>query len=340
VLVQVLACAALVLAMWKLRTIVAWMLAALLLAGALEPSVQRLMRWRFKRGWAVFAVFGVMACVLAGMIAAFVPSVVAQGRELIERGPELLAKFQDLGPVRWAEETFHVSERFSSGAGDSAEMAAKPAIAVASGVLHGVTGFITIIVLAVFVLLFGEEVLDGVLGWFAPERRKRAKSLAVRMRKVVSSYFVGTMMVACVGGVVMSATLAVLGVPYFLPLGLVMIVLGIIPVIGTTIAAVVLVGVTFATKGMTAALIAAGVYLVYQQVENHVLLPIVQKRALRMNPLVIVLALLVGTGLAGVYGAVMALPIAGALQVLLEDVRRRRGERVPERRVRARAGTE
>jgi len=92
-------------------------------------------------------------------------------------------------------------------------------------------------------------------------------------------------------------------------------------------AAVVIVGVTFATAGSTAALVATGVYLAYQQIENHVLQPIVQTRTLKMNPLLIVLALLVGTGLFGVLGALLALPIAGALQVLLEDVLTRRPAR-------------
>jgi predicted PurR-regulated permease PerM len=148
--------------------------------------------------------------------------------------------------------------------------------------------------------------------------------LSHQMRKVVGGYVVGTLLVATVGGLVMGVTLAMLGVPYFVPLGLLMIVLGLIPFLGSAIGAGLSVGTTLAAVGFRPALIALGVYLVYQQVENQVLQPVVQRRTLRMNPLVIVLALLAGTGVAGVLGALLALPVAGAIQVLLEDALARR----------------
>jgi putative heme transporter len=324
VLVNVLALALLVLAVWKLRTIVAWIVLGLFVALAFAPAVRWLVRRGWKRGLAVVAVFLAAALVVGGVIALFVPMLAAQGRDLIARGPELFERFRELAPIRWADEHFDLFEKARTGVGEQAGNVAQPALAFAGNVLEAVAGTITVFALAIFFLLFGAHVFDQALMWMPLERRARAKELAVRMSRVVSGYVAGTAMVATIGGVVLGTTLAILGVPFFVPLGLLMILLGVVPILGSTIAAVVLIGVTFATSGSTPALILAGVYLVYQQVENHLLHPLVQTRTLKMNPLYIALALLVGTGLAGVLGAVLALPVAGALQVFLGDVLARR----------------
>jgi predicted PurR-regulated permease PerM len=151
--------------------------------------------------------------------------------------------------------------------------------------VHAIAGAITIVVLAVFFLMFGEGVFDQALQSLPLDRRAHVKSVAVRMSHVVSGYVAGTAIVATIGGVVMGITMAVLGVPYFLPLGLLMVMPGVIPVIGTSIAAIVIVDVTFATAGSTSGFVCAGIYLVYQQAENHVLLPMVETLTLKMNPL-------------------------------------------------------
>jgi predicted PurR-regulated permease PerM len=269
-------------------------------------------------------VFTLAFLVFGGLIALFVPMLIAQGNALVDSAPEILERIRTFGPIQWAEEQFNITEKLREGAGDQAGSVAQPALAFAGGVVHAIAGAITIVVLAVFFLMFGEGVFDQGLQWLPLDRRAHVKSLAARMSHVVSGYVAGTAIVATIGGIVMGITMAILGVPYFLPLGLLMVMLGVIPVIGTSIAAIVIVGVTFATAGSTPGFICAGVYLAYQQVENHVLQPIVQTRTLKMNPLLIVLALIIGTGLAGVLGAILALPIAGAVQVLLEDVLARR----------------
>lgn len=327
VLINVLALVLLVVATWKLRVMIAWVVLGVFLALTFEPAVGWLTRHRWKRGWAVLAVFGLSLVLFGGLIAAFVPMLTAQARELFARGPELLERALDLPPIRWADEQFGIVEKARTSVGDQAGNAAQPALALVGGVVHAITGAITIIALAVFSLLFGEQVFDSALRWLPLERRARAKHLAVRMSKVVSGYVAGTAVIATIGGVVIGVTLAILGVPYFVPLAVLMTIFGVVPILGTTIAAVVIVGATFATSGSTAALICLGVYLVYQQIENHLLQPVVNTRTLKMNPLIIVLALLVGTGLVGVLGALLALPIAGAVQVLLEDVLAQREER-------------
>jgi predicted PurR-regulated permease PerM len=151
--------------------------------------------------------------------------------------------------------------------------------------------------------------------------------VALRIHRCVGRYVAGSVLISLIGGGVTMVTLFLLGVPYFLPLGLMMAVLGLIPFIGAFIGGVLIVGTTFASAGPHAGLIALVVFLAYQQVENHLLQPFIQRRTLRMNPLLIALAMLAGTAFAGILGALLALPVAGAVQILAQDMLARRQER-------------
>lgn len=310
--------------LWSLRTIVSWVLVALLIALALHPAVAWLVRRRLRKGWAVALVCLSVVGVVAATVATVVPMVAEQGRELAARAPELVERIEESGPVRWADRHFGIVKSARSTMNELPADAARHALAFAGGLVGGLAAAVTIAVLSVFMLLFGGDVIAKSLLWVAPDRRQRYERLLVRMRRVVGGYVAGTLIVAAVGGVVMGTTLALVGVPYFLPLGLTMMVLGVIPFLGSAIAAVLLIGMAFASSGMVGGLVTGAVYLVYQQVENELLQPLVQRRTLRMNPLIITLALLAGTGLAGILGALLALPIAGAIQVVLQDVLQRR----------------
>lgn len=327
VLVNVVALALGLVLLWKLRTIVSWVLVALLIALSFHPVVAWLTRHRIRRGWAVSLVFLSVMSVVVAMVATLVPMVAEQGRELAGRAPQLIERVEESRLVRWADRHFQMLDKVQSAIRELLGDVAQPALAVAKGVLGGLAGAVTVVVLALFMLLFGNEVVDKSLQWLPPDRRQHWLVLLKRMRRVVGGYVAGTLIVAAVGGVVMGTALALLGVPYFLPLGLLMMVLGVIPFLGSALAAVLIVGVTFASAGANPGLISAAVYLVYQQVENELLQPLVQRRTLRMNPLIVTLALLAGTGLASVLGALLALPVAGAIQVLLQDALERRQAR-------------
>lgn len=320
VLANVLALAVGVALLWHLRTIVSWILVSILFALALRPAVLLLCRRaRMRRGLAVAIVAGSVLALIAVAAATIVPLVVDQGRQLVESGPDLLRRLEDWGPMRWLVarlgadyEPRAIIDQHAGGLADHAFSAAR-------SMLEGVVALITIASLTVFMLITGDELAQKSLAWFPPERRAHLQSLGRRVTRVVGGYVAGTLVVAAIGGVVMGTTLAVLGVPYFLPLALAMAMLGIVPFVGSAIGAVLLVGLTFASRGWEEALICAVVYLVYQQIENEVLHPIVQRRTIHMNVLLVALALLVGTALAGLVGALLALPIAGAIQIVVGD---------------------
>jgi predicted PurR-regulated permease PerM len=327
VLGNTLALVALLALLFKAHVVLGWTLFASMLALALHPAVAALERRRVPRGWAVVLMLLAGIALVAITIATLVPMVVEQAQALIARAPQMLARLAQTAPVRWADQHFGIFASAEAELHDAVAGITAPALAVAAGIVSGVGAAVSIITLTAFMLLFGRDLFDRALLWMPPQSRAHAQLLAVRMRSVVAGYVVGALTVSSVGGVVMGVTVLMLGVPYFLPLGLVMVLLGVIPMIGSAIGAVLVIGITFASAGVRAAAIAAFVYLAYQQVENQLLQPLVQRRTIQMNPLLITLSVLVGASLAGPLGAILALPVAGVIQVLLSDALERRAAR-------------
>ncbi|MBX5482801.1 MAG: AI-2E family transporter [Myxococcaceae bacterium] len=303
-------------------TVISWILIALFIALALDPLVSWLhSRFAMKRGIAVLIVFVVAWGLVAIMVAKFTPILVEQGKRLSESVPDLLERLRRSRAWDWLDGHFHLSGNAERAVG---HLTAGPAVAVAGRIFRGLAGTVTITSLTIFMLLFGGDLFSAFLSWFEPIHRQRIRILARRMHHRVGGYVSGTLLIAAIGGGVIGTTLAILGNPFFLPLGLLMIVLGVIPWLGSALGAILVTGTTFAAQGPKQAVIVLGIYLVYQQVEIHVLQPVVQRRTIEMNPLLIAVVMLVGTSITGLLGTLIALPVAGAAQVVLQDLRRRR----------------
>ncbi|WP_224244833.1 AI-2E family transporter [Hyalangium gracile] len=304
-----------------------WVLVALFLALAAQPLVAWLERHGIRRGLSVALLFLGSLGLLAALLTTFVPMVLEQGRGLVTALPGLIESLRHQGWMEQLDARFGLFDRMAEELRQGLPGAAMPVLGVVTGILHRVAAFITVVVLAAFFLAFGKELFDTAMLWVPPDKRTHWYQLALRIHRTVGRYVAGSFFISLIGGVVTTVTLALLGVPYFLPLGLVMAVLGLIPFIGAFLGGMLIVGATFATVGSHAGFISLGVFLAYQQVENHLLQPFIQRRTLRMNPLLIALAMLAGTAFAGILGALLALPVAGAVQVLAQDMLARRQER-------------
>ena len=183
------------------------------------------------------------------------------------------------------------------------------------------------VTLSLFALLFGKDLYEQALGWVRPARRPEVRQLAQDMRKAVGGYLTGTFLTVTLGGLVTALGTWLLGVPYFLALGSLYLLLGLIPYIGSFLMAVLVSFTTLTTVGLNRALLALGLFLVYQQVEGNLIQPLVQRHSIRMNPLLISVVLLIGGALMGLIGAMIALPLAAALQELLREVQEEQRER-------------
>ncbi len=307
--------------------VLSWVLVALFLALAASPGVSWLQRRGLRRGMAVGLVFLTGLGLVVALLTTFVPMLVQQGQSLVHAAPGYIEALKHEPWVQQLDERYDVIERVSAEMRQRLPGAAMPMLGVVSGVLHRLAAFITVVVLTLFFLCFGQDVFDKALLWLPPPERTYWRGLALRMYHNVGSYVAGAFCISLIGGAVTLATLLFLGVPYFVPLGLAMAMLGLIPFIGPLLGGALVVATAYASGGMRVGLIALGVFFVYQQVENHLLQPIIQRHTLRMNPLLIALSMLVGTAFAGVLGALLALPVAGAVQVVAQDRLARRQER-------------
>jgi predicted PurR-regulated permease PerM len=311
---NVLAIAAFGWLLYSLRELLALLAVSLLIALAVEPMVRWLERRHVPRVLGVFliALFGL--AMMGLLVTTLVPAVSAQVTALRRSFPELVGRLRQLHWLRLPA-SFSGAELPLIDVSHYSELLG--AIGAAG---FAVTATVAVLTVAAFSLLFGGDLYISLLRLVRPRHRRRADRLVRRMRDAVSGYVFGTVVMTVIGAVVTVVILVALGVPFFLPIGLFMLLLGFIPLIGSFIGAVLVALTTLAAGGFNKALLALVLFLVYQQIASHVLSPLVQGRAVRMNPLLMILVLLAGATAGGLIGGVLAIPVAAALQEGLREL--------------------
>ncbi len=316
---NVVALSVVLLMLYHARQVLVLILVAGFVTLALNPAVLLLERLRLRR-WLAVSLVCALGLVLTGLlVVSFVPLMVEQGRNLVSAAPDLVEKLRNNSLALWADREFGLIERTRAAVQEHMTAVAGSVFGFVTSVFRGLFGLATVIVLTVFMLLFGGELFDGAVGYADPSRRDRLRTVAGHIQKKVGGYVAGSLLVALIGGASTGIALVILGVPYFLPLSLAMTLLGIVPYAGPAIAGVLVVSTTFAASGKAAGLVMVMFFLAYQAAENNILQPLIQRRTIRMNPLVILAVMLIGTSLAGVLGALLALPLAGVAQVILGE---------------------
>jgi predicted PurR-regulated permease PerM len=191
-------------------------------------------------------------------------------------------------------------------------------------VVTAVVGFVTIAFMTFFMILEGPAWVDRFYSLLPPDSEPRWRAIGHRVAQTVSGYVTGNLLISLIAGTATSLVLLVTGVPYALALGLVVAVLDLIPLAGATLAGILIVTVAALANGLTAAIVVGVFFVVYQQLENHLLQPLVYGRTVELSPLAVLISVLIGAEVAGVLGALSAIPVAGAIQILLVDWRERR----------------
>jgi predicted PurR-regulated permease PerM len=310
---------------YETRQVLTWIVIAVFFAVALHPAVSWLERKALwcKRWLATLIVFVVAFALLGGLIAVFVAPLVREGTQLADNMPQLIADIRaGRGPVGGLAERFHVLDYIES---HSAQLRAyasglgAPTIAALRGAATGIAGVVTIFVLAYLMVLEAPKVVDGFLALFDQRRAERIRRVSRDCAKTVTGYISGNLLISLICGLLTFGVLAVLHIPFA---GLIALFVGIadlIPLVGATLGAVAAVLAGF-THSVTAGIIVLVFFVVYQQLENHLLQPLIFARTVRLNPLAVLLAILIGVELAGILGALLAIPVAGILQIVARDI--------------------
>ena len=169
-------------------------------------------------------------------------------------------------------------------------------------------------------LLEGRQWVERFYGLLPEEQQPRWRTVGQEIYRVVGGYVAGNLLISLVAGVSSTIMLLIVGVQYAVALGLLVAILDLVPLAGATIAAVLVSTVAFIDEGWVKGVIVVAFFLAYQQFENHVLQPLVYGRTVQLSPLAVLIAVLIGAELAGVVGALGAIPVAGTIQVVLRDV--------------------
>ena len=185
---------------------------------------------------------------------------------------------------------------------------------------------VTIVFMTFFMLMEGPTWMERLYGVLPEDSRDHWRGIGHQIYRTIGGYVTGNLFISVIAGVTTTLVLLLLGVPYAVALGLLVAILDLIPLAGATIAAIIVAAVGF-IHSIVAGIVLIVFFIVYQQIENHVLQPVVYSRTVQLSPLAILISILVGAELAGVLGALAAIPVAGTIQVVLVATLERRRSR-------------
>ena len=329
----------LIVAVWALlhvivvaRSVIVYMFIAIFLALAINPLVELLMRRGARsRGLAAGIACLIVVAVIAAIGFAFIPTMVDNVNNFAEAAPGYVHDLtKGKGRLGFLETKYHVVERLEKyvhhGGAKKLLGLSGVAISVTKGVLSFIVGAVTVAFLTFFLLIEGPAWMERLYGLLPPESQPRWRAVGHDIYRQVGGYVTGNLAISFIAGFLATIVLLLLGVPFAVALGLLVALLDLIPLVGATVAAVIVVAVGF-LHSVLAGIVLIVFFIVYQQLENHVLQPLVYNRTVSLSPLVILFSVLVGAELAGVLGALAAIPVAGAIQVLIVDFLRARRER-------------
>jgi predicted PurR-regulated permease PerM len=307
----------------QIRDALVLVVTSLFLAVALNPLVQRLER-RLSRRLSVLAVFLGFVLLLVVVATALVAPFASQVDDIAATLPADIRDAAEEEPLATLNERFDIVDR----ADRIAERLPEYAFGEAETVLGGAVATVTILFLTLFLLFDLPAIGEVALRQLRPRSRARARHLAGVLNRTIAGYVAGNLLISLICGTVTLITLLVLGVPYALTLAAFVAIFDLVPLVGATVGAVTVVAVTLVSTGGPEAAIVAVVMIVYQQVENHLLQPLVYGRTVELSGLGVLLAVLVGSALLGLLGALLAIPIGAAIQVVARDLLDARADRL------------
>jgi predicted PurR-regulated permease PerM len=318
--------------LFRLRDVVLLIAVAGFVAVLLNPMVVALQRWKVpRRGYAVAIVTVWAVAVFAGLAFAFGYPLVNGITHLANGLPSYVNKAQHgQGWIGHLIRRYHVQAWVQKNTAKIVALGAglgKPALAVGKGAVSLLIALATIFILVLLLLLEGPKLRTSLLGAMSPERSAELSKVAGQVNRAVTGFMLGNILTSIIAGLVVFVTLLVMGVPYPLLWALWVALVDFLPMIGGALAGIPTV-LFAAGHSLTAGIVTLVVFLVYTQVENHILNPVIMSRTVRINPLLVLLSILVaasiGSWIGGLFGgfvaALLAIPAAGALQVVVAEI--------------------
>ena len=306
----------------QIRSTLLLLAIAVFFAVALGPAVDFFARRRLPRAAAILIVYVLIVAVFAGVVALIVPPVVTGATDLSRDIPGYISDLRDNKTIRDFDNKYDVTPKLQEEAAklpDKLGDAAGILQSIATGVVNAAFKLLTILTMTFFLLLDGRRIANFLITRFGRHREERLRDISERIYKSTAGYVAGALTITSINGILTFIVLTILGVPFAVPLAVLMSFFGLIPLVGATIGGVLILIVTLFTDFPSATII-YGIFLIfYQQLENNVLQPFIFKRTVNVPPLAVIVAILAGSSMLGVVGALVAIPIAAALQIVIKE---------------------
>ncbi len=316
---------------YVIRDVLLLMVIAGFLALVLNPFVLLLQRRLRRRGFAVAVVVAIAAIAFLGLVAAFGYPLSNGLAQLAHRLPSYVADAeQGRGTIGRIVDHFHLQKWVDENAPKLHQLGgslAKPALAVGEGAVVLIGKMLAVVTLVVLFLLEGSRIRAGLLAALSPRSAAWCERVGTEMRRAVVGYVFGDLLTSLIAGVVVGITMWALGVPFPILWAVWVALVDFLPQIGGALAGIPTV-LFAAMQSLTDGVILAVVFIAYQQLENHVLNPVIMSRTVRASPLLIFVSVLVGGSLGAAIGgtfgaffaALLAVPTAACLQILIREL--------------------
>jgi predicted PurR-regulated permease PerM len=323
----------LVMIVLKLRETILLVIIAGFLALILNPPVVLLQRKaRMRRGYAVSIVVVLGVGVFAGLAFLFGVPLVTALTNFIGKLPVYVQQAeQGKGWIGHELQHFHLQswlQKNEPKLTSYAQNLSGPVLRFGKATFTAVLDVVLIFMLVILLLLEAPKIRVGFMAMLPADRALRLSRISGEVSRSVTGYMLGDLLTSIIAGVIVFITLTILGVPYAFLLGLWVALVDFLPMIGGALAGIPTAIIAGLTKGLVAFIVTVVVFVVYQQIENHILNPIIMSRTVRINPLLVLISVLIGANLGGLLGGffggfvavLLAIPIAGAIQVIVREV--------------------
>ncbi len=286
-------------------------------AVAMDHAVEALAPRRLRRPWAIAVVLGGLLVVWVALGFLLVPPIVSQGKALAAEAPALWRKLQGTPLFASLDARFHFLDQLR----DSVPGAATALSTALGGIVSALGGILAFVFVAVFMLVFGRDLAETFFAEVVtPANRERAERIASNIYRAMGGYLGGLLGICAINATLTTIVLVILRTPFFLPLGILAGFSSLIPYAGPLVAGATVTLFVLVTGGAWKALAAAIYFVLYGQLEGNILAPLIYRRTAHVNPLVTLLAILFLAEFMGIAGAVLAVPVAAAAQIVMREI--------------------
>ena len=307
-------------ALYTVRAILIRILIALFIAVSLDPAVRWLTRRGMRRGVAVTLIFLLAFALAAAFLISVIPPLVTQGRNLADDLPDYLGRLQDRSSqFRQLNDRYNITDQLQGLATTLPSRLGTGLLGFTGRVFGAVFNGLTVLVFTIYFMADMPRIRSGVVRLFPVERRPRARRVVDLVVDKVGGYMIGNIIISLIAGVASFIAFSLLGVAFPVPLAFVVAICDLIPMIGATLGAIIGVTVALFSTDLVHTVLVAAFFVAYQQLENYVIAPRVLKTTVELGAAAVLIAGLIGATVLGLVGALMAIPVAAAFNVLLNE---------------------